>query len=168
MSWVWLDLSPDPVAGAMASAPAFDPDGRAVGVLGAWRPDDGRPSATAAKIDRRAVDPYGGTGWVSLVRAPGRLFLPFDDPAVVSATRMVLAMSPADVFSTLVEGDDRCVGALTGVHDATGRLQYDPFANLFPAVVLRVGEGILGRMPAPTGPGTQRYGADNPWPWDRF
>lgn len=168
MSWVWLDLSPEPVARTMASARAFGPDGRPRGVLCAWRPDDPRRPATAAKIDCRAVDPYGDGGWISLARAPGGLSLPFDDPAVARATRTILSMPPADVFSTLVEGDDRCVGALTAMHDASGRLQYDPFGYIFPAVLLRVDEGILGRMPAPTGPGTQRYGADNPWPWDRF
>jgi hypothetical protein len=38
-----------------------------------------------------------------------------------------------------------------------------------PAVrILRVDAGLLGTMPAPVGPDTQRYGAGNPWPWDRF
>jgi len=139
-----------------------------VGFLGAWPAESDRPTRTAAKIDARAIDGTGQGGWVSLVTAPPGLFLPFDDPAVAHATRMVLAMAPADVFSTLVEGDDRCLGALTGMHGDSGRLGYDPFANLFPAVVLRVGPGILGHMPMPVGPSTQRYGGANPWPGDRF
>ena len=48
------------------------------------------------------------------------------------------------------------------------RLADDPFARQFPARILRVDAGLLGTMPAPVGPGTQRYGAGNPWPWDRF
>ena len=77
-------------------------------------------------------------------------------------------MAPADAFSTLLEGDDRCRGALTGVRGELGRLGYDPFANLFPVVVLRVGPGLLGHVPTPVGPSIQRYGGANPWPWDRF
>lgn len=170
MSWVWLDLCQEPVAGTVAAVRVYDDgdDGRPRGMLCVWRQDQPRPSAVAAKIDERAIDPSGGSGWVSLARAPAGLYLPFDDPAVAQATRMVLAMAPADVFSTLVEGDDRCIGAVTGTHDARDQLAYDPFANLFPTVVLRVDAGFMGRMPAPVGPVTQRYGAGNPWPWDRF
>jgi hypothetical protein len=47
-------------------------------------------------------------------------------------------------------------------------LGYDPFGVLFPASVLQVEAGILGRMPFPAGPVTQRYGPENPWPSDRF
>ncbi len=165
---MWFDLCPEATGSVAASAPAWASDGAPAGVLCAWAADLEQPSPTAAKIDARAVDPGGGEGWVSLVLARPGLFLPFDDPAVAQATRMVLSMHPADVFSTLAEGDDRCRGALTGMHGDPGRLGYDPFSNLFPAVVLRVGPGLLGQMPAPVGPSTQRYGAANPWPWDRF
>jgi len=37
-----------------------------------------------------------------------------------------------------------------------------------PRCLVRVGPGLLGRTPTPVGPMTQRYGAANPWPWDRF
>ncbi len=57
---------------------------------------------------------------------------------------MVLSMPPADVFSTLVHGDDRCVGALTGSYVSPGELAHDPFAYLFPTVVLRVERGYWG------------------------
>lgn len=169
MSWVWFDRCREPMAGAVvASAAVWDEDGRAAGVLCAWAGNREQPTPTASKLDARAVDASGDDGWVSLAIGRSGASLPFDDPAVAQATRRVLGMPPADVFSTLVEGDDRCRGALTGVHGEPGRLGYDPFANLFPAVVLRVGPGLLGRMPAPAGPSIQRYGASNPWPWDRF
>jgi hypothetical protein len=169
MSWVWFDLCrAPPDDSVLASAPAWTKDGRSAGALCAWAAEREQPTPSATKVDARAVDGSGGDGWVSLVLAPPGVFLPFDDPAVAQATRMVLGMPPADVFSTLVEGDDRCRGALTGMHEEPGRLGYDPFANLFPVVVLGVGPGLLGRMPAPVGPSTQRYGGANPWPWDRF
>jgi len=168
VSWLWFDLCPDPATGTVASARVSDANGTPQGVLCAWASDQDRPTPTAAKVDSRAIDPSGEPGSVSLVLAPDGLYLPFDDPAVAHATRMVLAMSPADVCSTLVDGDDRFRGSLTGTHGDDGRLRYDPFGVLFPAVVLRVEAGILGRMSSPVGPVTQRYGATNPWPWDRF
>jgi len=167
MTWAWFTLCPGPPVGAYASAAAFGPDGAAAGYLAAWRPDAAHPDE-AGKIDGRAVDPAGAPGFASLVLAPAGLFLPFDDVAVSAALRQVLRMPPAPVFSTLLVGDDRLVGALTAAPEAGGRLNHDPFANLFPALALRVEAGILGSMPAPAGPTTQRYGADNPWPWDRF
>jgi len=168
VSWAWFDFGAEEIGASLASAEAWSVDGRAVGFLTAWSAEMDQPTPTAAKIDARAIDAAGDGAWVSLVIAPPGLFLPFDDPAVAQATRTVLAMAPADVFSTLVEGDDRCRGALTAMHGEPNRLGYDPFANLFPAVALRVGPGILGHMPAPVGPSIQRYGGANPWPWDRF
>jgi len=168
VSWLWFDLCPDPATGTVASARVSDANGTPRGVLCAWASDQDRPTPTAAKVDSRAIDPSGEPGSVSLVLAPDGLYLPFDDPAVAHATRMILAMTPADVCSTLVDGDDRFRGSLTGTHGDDGRLGYDPFGVLFPAVVLRVEAGILGRMSSPVGPVTQRYGATNPWPWDRF
>ncbi len=168
MSWAWFDRCGQPAPGVVASAPVWTADGARAGFFCAWDHSAAQPSSTASKIDGRAIDAQGGPGWVSLVLAPPGLFLPFDDPAVAHATRMVLSMPPADIVSTLVEGDDRCRGAFTGERERSGRLAYDPFATLFPAVTLRVGAGFLGHMPAPTGPSTQRYGGGNPWPWDRF
>ncbi len=116
----------------------------------------------------RQRNPTGAPGWVSWARGSGGPFLPFDDPAVAQATRMVLSMPPADVFSTLVHGDDRCVAALTGSMTVRENWPTIPSPTSSRRVVLRVEAGILGRMPAPVDPVTQRYGADNPWPWDRF
>jgi len=168
VSWAWFDFGTEPTGSTLASAPVWSADGRAAGFLMAWSAEKNQPTRTAAKIDARAIDAAGAGGWVSLVVGPAGLSLPFDDPAVVHASRMILAMAPADVFSTLVEGDDRCRGALTAMHGEPSRLGYDPFANVFPAVALRVGPGILGHMPAPVGPSIQRYGGANPWPSDRF
>jgi len=168
VSWAWFNFGAERAGAALATAQAWSVEGHSVGFLTAWSADEQPPTPTAAKIDARAIDAAGDGGWVSLVIGPPGLFVPFDDPMVTQATRMVLAMPPVDVFSTLVESDDRCRGALTGTHGEPSRLGYDPFANLFPAVVLRVGPGILGRMPAPVGPSTQRYGGANPWPGDRF
>jgi len=168
VSWAWFDFCAEHARSCLASAQAWSVDGRCGGFLMAWSAEQDQPTPTAAKIDTRAIDAAGAGGWVSLVIGPAGMSLPFDDPAVVHASRMILAMAPADVFSTLVEGDDRCRGALTAMHGEPSRLGYDPFANLFPAVVLRVGPGILGHMPAPVGPSIQRYGGANPWPWDRF
>lgn len=166
MTWAWLALCSERPAGAIAVAGASGSDGSAAGYLAAWAPDAPHP-ASAARVDGRAIDPHGHPGWASLVVAPPGLFLPFDDRAVTAALRRVLSMVAPRVFSTLLVGDDRLVGALTAENDPGGRLGQDPFALLFP-VVLGVEPGILGSMPAPAGPTTQRYGANNPWPWDRF
>lgn len=167
MTWAWFARCPEPPARAVAAAAVSGSDGEAAGYLAAWAPDAAHP-ASAAKIDGRAIDPDGRPGWASVVIAPDGLFVPFDDVAVTAALRRVLSLPSPRVFSTLLLGDDRLVGALTAEHDPSGRLGQDPFALLFPAVVLRVEPGILGSMPSPAGPTTQRYGADNPWPWDRF
>jgi hypothetical protein len=44
----------------------------------------------------------------------------------------------------------------------------DPFARVFPALVLRVDGGLFGHCAPPAGPVIERYGSANPWPWDRF
>jgi len=51
---------------------------------------------------------------------------------------------------------------------ARARLADDPFARVFPARVLRVAAGVLGRVAPPVGPVIERHGSANPWPWDRF
>lgn len=50
----------------------------------------------------------------------------------------------------------------------TIRLGDDPFALLFPPMLIHVSSGLLGTTPTPVGPGIQRYGAKNPWPSDAF
>ncbi len=73
------------------------------------------------------------------------------------------------MLSTLVVGESRFGGALTAVRDGDyARLDADPFARIFPNRILELGPGLLGRTPAPTGPGVQRYGGGEPWPSDRF
>lgn len=167
MSWCWFAGCDRRPTDALASAAATQ-EGNAAGFLAAWAPDHGEPEG-AARIDARAIDPDGPAAEVSLALAPAGVSLLFDDAAVSQAIRAVLSMPSADACSTLTLGDDRFVGAVTVVHgDDTSRLRFDPFNAIFPARVLRVEAGLFGWMPAPAGPVTQRYGAANPWPWDRF
>jgi hypothetical protein len=168
MTWCWFAVRQERPAEALASAAITDGDGSDAGFLAAWVQADQEPDG-ATRIDARAIDVDGPPGEVSLAMAPTGVSLLFDDVAVSQAIRAVLAMPPADACSTLTLGDDRFVGAVTVVHgEDASRLRFDPFATLFPARVLRVGGGLFGWMPAPAGPVTQRYGAGNPWPWDRF
>lgn len=102
--------------------------------------------------------------------APRGIWFPFDDPAVSGAIRNALARPPIDVLSTLLVGADRFVGALSAARgdDAAEALRNDPFGIIFPARLLQVGSGLLGRMPPPSGPSMQRRGSQNPWPAGRF
>jgi hypothetical protein len=43
-----------------------------------------------------------------------------------------------------------------------------PFDRIFPSQTVRVGPGLLGRTPWPTGPVSARYRPGTVWPWDRF
>lgn len=168
MSWCWFASCDRRPPDALASAAATTPEGDSAGFLAAWAPDHDGPEG-AARIDARAIDPGGPTAEVSLALAPAGVSLLFDDVAVSQAIRAVLSMPSADACSTLTLGDDRFVGAVTVVHgDDTSRLRFDPFGLLVPARIFRVDAGLFGWMPAPAGPVTQRYGAGNPWPWDRF
>lgn len=134
----------------------------------AWHAS-GAPVPGAAKVDPRAIDPDGGSGCASMVSAPRGVWLAFDDVAVSQAIRRAMRVRPIDVVSTLVVGDDRFTGAFSAVHgDDDEALDDDPFAALFQARRFRLGPGLLGRTPTPVGPSIQRYGAANPWPWDRF
>ena len=160
----WLAVVRSPPDGALAAAAV---DGGSA-YLVAWR-SDMAPVPGAAKVDPRAIDPEGPPGRASLGLAPDRAWLPFDDVAVSQAMRAAMTVRPVDVLSTLVVGDDRFTGALTAVHgDDDAALDDDPFAALFPTQRVRLGAGLLGRTPTPVGPSIQRYGAANPWPWDRF
>jgi hypothetical protein len=168
MTWRWIALRPDRPEGAEAAVAVREPDGHPVGFLAVW-PEGARRPRQGRRIDARAIDVSGEAAWVSLVLAPEGVSLDFDDPAVVGATRDALAQPwSAAVLSTLVVERMRFGGAVTAVRDTPWRLTDDPFARLFPARILRVDAGLLGTMPAPVGPGTQGYGAGNPWPWDRF
>lgn len=168
MSWCWLDIAPEPDPRALAAARAFDADGGAAGWLCAWR-RGARPSRSARRADARVVDAAGSAAWVSLVRPPDGVRLPFDDLAVQQARRAVLAGEPMDAITTLLADASHFGGALTVARgDRVARLSADPFARLFPARILRVEAGVLGIAPAPCGPVIERYGSANPWPRDRF
>lgn len=166
MRWAWLALRDELPADAWAAA-LVGVNGEPVGYLVAWDAGRTKPEG-AAKVDARAVNPAGLSGWASLVWAPDHVTLPFDDPAVSETIRSVLALPAAAVFSTLSVGDDRFVGALTACSERDGRLHNDPFTRLFPARLVAVGPGLLGATPALPGPVMQRYGGASPWPCDTF
>jgi hypothetical protein len=151
-----------PPAGAVATAELTESGGRSAGVLGAW-PAETRPRVPAVKIDARIIDPDGEGGTLSLVMAPPKVRLPFDDTAVQQARRDVLAGSPPRAISSLLRGDSIFAGAVTV--DPTGD---DPFARIFPARRLRVAPGLFGRVPAPAGPDIERHGSGAPWPYPTF
>ncbi len=168
MTWCWFAVRPDRPADGLASAAYTDDDGGDSGYLVAWSAEDDEP-AGAARIDCRAIDPDGTEATVSLALAPPGVSLLFDDISVSQAIRMALSMPPPDALSTLTHGDAHYVGAVIVVRGTDqGRLNYDPFGVLFPARRLQVEAGLFAQMPAPAGPVTQRYGAGNPWPFDRF
>src|SRR5690349_14430327 len=143
MSWCWLDLLDHPAADATAQAAVFELDGRPAGWLAAWR-RRARPTREARRIDDRIIDPDGQAAWISLVRPPHGVRLPFDDLAVQHARRRVLAELPADAISTLLSDASHFEGALTVARgDAVARLRDEPFARVFDARVLRVEAGLL-------------------------
>jgi hypothetical protein len=168
MSWCWLDLLDQPMAGATGHAAVFESDGRPAGWLTVWR-SRARPTGAARRIDDRIVDLDGAPAWISLVRPPGSVRLAFDDVAVQHARRRVLSEPPADAVSTLLSDASHFEGAVTIARGpGVTRLPDDPFARIFPARILRVEAGLFGRTGAPCGPTIERYGSAQPWPWDRF
>lgn len=162
MTWCWLAWTEERPQDALAAAPL-----RFGGYLAAFSAEAAAPPGER-KLDARAVDPDGPSALVSLVLAPDGVTIPFDDPAVSGALRAARSALP-DVLSTLVVEESRFAGALTAVRNGDrSRLESDPFARLFPARIVELGPGLLGRTPPPTGPVVQRYGGGEPWPWDRF
>ena len=159
MSWCWLarvDERPDDAiaAGTLSSG----------GYLAAFASTGAAPPGER-KVDAGAVDPEGAPALVSLVLPPDGITIAFDDAAVSGALRADLTEPWPDVLSTLVVGSSRFASSLTGVRDGDrARLASDPFARIFPAELVEVGPGLLGRTPQPTGPVIQRYGGGNPWP----
>jgi hypothetical protein len=168
VSWCWLALVDAPAGDATAQARAYESDGRPAGWLAAWR-RRARPTRAARRVDDRIVDPDGAAAWISLVRPPAGLRLPFDDLAVQQARRAALARPPADAVSTLLSDSSHFEGAVTVARGAAvDRLADDPFARVFPQRILRVEAGVLGAVPPPCGPTIERYGSAQPWPWDRY
>jgi hypothetical protein len=169
MSRCWLALVDGPAEGADAAARVFTTDGHPAGMLAAWR-RQAKPVRDALRVDERLIDPDGAAAWISFVLPPPGVRLPFDDPAVQQARRLVLLHPFPAAVSTLLRDDSHFEGAITVTHSAAGqhRLHDDPFARIFPSRLLAVEAGILGSVPPPTGPTIERYGSGNPWPWDRF
>lgn len=169
MSRAWLARLAEAPTDADAVATLTTADGAAIGVLAAWRRDDA-PVPEARRVDARAIDPEGEGGWLSLIVLPRHRWPLFDDPAVQHARRRVLAEPPAALVSTLLADDSHFTGSLTlrrGA-DARGLLRDDPFGRVAPAELVQVGSGLLGDVPAPTGPTIERHGSEQPWPWDQF
>ena len=168
MSWCWLALVDTSPHSADARAAAADAHGQPAGWLAAWFARR-RPVRSARRVDARIVDTQGPAAWVSLVRPPDGLRLPFDDVAVQHARRAVLAGPPPDAVSTLLSDASHFEGAITVARGAgVARLADDPFARIFPGRILSVGAGLFGRVPPPCGPTIERYGSAQPWPWDRY
>lgn len=166
--WCWFGFVDVPPVGALASADAYTAeDGEPAGLLAAW-PAAQRRQPGASRLDLRVVDADGPPMAVSLAVAPAGLRVLFDDPAVVAATRAVLARPSPAFVSTLVRDAAHIAGAVTGIEADVARrwpawFDDDPFARIFPARRLRVGPGLFGRVAAPVGPVHQRYGG-LPWP----
>jgi hypothetical protein len=166
-SWCWLGRVPESLPGAEAIAALFRPDGSDAGFMQAWPRGNRKPTATALRVDERIVDARGRAAWISLIIVPRSVWPLFDDPAVSHAMRRVLSGPAVDAFSTFVRDSVHWVGSITVVRDDPGQLARDPFARLYPQEVFRVGPGLLGRVPAPTGPVIQRY-SGKPWPTSGF
>lgn len=151
----WLLLADTPVAAPLR---AELQDGR--WLLG-WL-DQRRPHPQARRCDPRLLDPSGAAGEVSL-RWPDRQRLPlFDDPAVLQARRRALAGPWPRAVSALTVDPVHFAGSVW-----VGPPDSDPFQGLGQPQVLRVGLGILGTFPRPTGPAIERY-AGAPWPAGGF
>ncbi len=168
MSWAWLALVDERPDGADAAATARTLTGEPAGVMAAWR-RHAKPVRHARRVDARIVDPEGASARVSLVLPPAGARLAFDDVAVQRARRELLAGEPFDAVSTLLTDDSHFEGSiLVARGEDAARLRDDPVARVFPARVLDVGAGLLGRVPWPAGPVIERYGSAQPRPADRF
>ena len=169
MSRCWLALIEGSAEGAQASARASTLDGTDTGTLAAWR-QKAKPVRNALRVDERLIDPRGAPAWISLVLAPSGVRFPFDDLAVQQARRLTLSRQPLAAVSTLLRDNSHFEGAISVARSADEMrwLRDDPFARIYPAMLLAVEAGILGSLAAPTGPTIERYGSGNPWPWDKF
>lgn len=168
VSRVWLALADERPADATAAAPVEE-DGNAAGFLVAWE-QRSKPRREALRVDPRIIDPDGAPAWASLVLAPERVRMPFDDLAVQEARRRVLAGPPLDGVSALMRDSSHFEGSISVLRGERAQelLRDDPFARVFPARLLWVARGVLGTAVPPVGPAMERYGSANPWPGDRF
>ena len=162
MSWMWFARVDGGIASEAFAAAAIVAGEGAGDYLAVW-PSSYRPKVPATKIDARIVDLGGEGAEVSLVLAPARVRLPFDDTAVQQARRVVLAGPPARAVSALLRGESIFAGAVT----VDPRID-DPFARIFTAVRLTIGPGLFGSVPAPPGPDIERHGSGAPWPYPSF
>lgn len=168
MTWAWFALVEDP-DGADLAGPVATLDGTSAGFLAAWR-RRAKPLREARRIHDSVLDPGGAPAIVSLVLPPPGVRVAFDDLAVQHARRAILSGRPLDAISTLLTDASHFEGSVAVFRsaDAGARAADDPFGRIFPARVLQVGGGLLGRAPAPAGPTIERYGSAQPWPGDRF
>jgi hypothetical protein len=155
--YAWLALRDERPSDALAAA---EIDGG--GWLVAWDGERDEPDG-AWRCDPRLIDPHGDAAKVALAVAPRGVSLHFDDPAVSGALRMALASEPARILTTLVVEEVDYAGALV-----SPTFLVTPFDRIFPSRTLRVGAGLLGRTPWPTGPVIARYAPGSVWPYDRF
>lgn len=164
MTWQWLAYDPG------AHEPGLsvrDEHGRPAGSLVAFPRSDDRPE-DALRVDARVAAGGGPARWISWCRFGGGRSIPFDDGAVIGALRRRLsAPTWPTLVSTMLVDWSRIGGAITAGPTLASVFD-DPFALVFPRRILRIDEGALGTIPAPTGPGITRYGSGNPWPWDRY
>ena len=168
MTWAWLALVDEPPGDADAAARLRTLAGEPAGVLAAWR-RRAKPVRHALRADARIVDPEGASARISLVLPPPGRRLKFDDLAVQQARRDLLLGQPFDAVTTLLRDASHFEGSLLVARGAAAaRLGDDPFARLFAPQILRVGAGVLGRVPWPAGPVIERYGSAQPWPAERF
>jgi hypothetical protein len=105
--------------------------------------------------------------------------LDFDDPTVTGALRETLASYLPLLgirfiaTSTLMSDWMHCAGALTAFWAGSDTLAAavaaaDPWRTVAPSRLYRLQPLVVRSVPPPAGPGTQRYGASNPWPGGSF
>lgn len=165
--WVWLGLRDEAPDDALRAIQVADAEGGDAGVIVMWDRHRDRP-ADALRADGRITATGGTSACLSLALGPAGISLPFDDLSVMHALRGRLSTVWPGLCTSLLVDWSRIGGALTGATDPE-TLEDDPFARVFThRRLLRVEPGALGAIPAPTGPGTVRYGSGNPWPWDRY
>jgi hypothetical protein len=132
------------------------------GWFAVWDDETSAPE-TAWRIDPHVLDREGPELDVALAAAEPGVSLPFDDPAVTGAIRSAPSSEPAAMCTTLMDRSGRYGGVLI-----SPPFLATPFATIFPQRTLHVAPGLFGPTPWPTGPGTQRYVGDVPWPYDSF